>query len=75
MPELYYLKKNVVSPEECKELIDLIMGDLTPDLRPNYMHKGILNRDLYSEEKTEYEPLRRAVKICNDTFVANYEGR
>lgn len=73
MPDLYYLKKNVVTQEECDALIELILSDLTPDLRPNYMHKGILNKDLFNKEIQEYEPLRRAVNICNDTFLANYD--
>lgn len=72
MPELYYLEKNVVTEDERKALIDVIMSDLTPDLRPHYMHKGILNVDLYKEENKVYEPLRRAVNICNETFLANY---
>ena len=73
MPDLFYLEKNVITEEERLALIDLIMSDLTPDLRPHYMHKGILNRDLFKEENTMYEPLRRAVNICNDTFLKNYK--
>jgi hypothetical protein len=72
MPELYYLEKNVITAEERKELIELILSDLTPDLRPHYMHKGMLNADVFQKENLVYEPLRRAVKICNDTFLQNY---
>lgn len=73
MPDLYYLEKNVLNKEELEFLTSFTMDNLTPDLRPHYMHAGPVMTGFVDKEDSRFDCLRRAVDICHDTFVKNYE--
>jgi hypothetical protein len=73
MPDLYYLEKNVLSQEELEFLTSFTMDNLTPDLRPFYLHSGPVMTGFHDKEDSRFDALRRAVDICHDTFVKNYE--
>lgn len=72
MPDLYYLEKNVLSKEEMDDLIAFIDKNLEPDYRPGYEHAGMTVQDVYHSDDKIYDSLRKAVKICSETFTKNY---
>jgi hypothetical protein len=74
MPDLYYLEKNVLTPEECVELAEHIESTSEDDYRPNYKHSGMLLYDFLAGEVPEpMVPIRRALKIASKVFTENYE--
>jgi hypothetical protein len=72
MSKVFYLEKNVITPEERESLISMILEDLQADQRPHYMGKGFQNHDLFNLGNESHEPLRKVVKICGDTFLDKY---
>lgn len=74
MPELFYLEKNVLTPEECEALAKHIDDNSQEDYRPHYRHSGILLYDILAGEVPEpVIPVRRALKVANKTFKEHYE--
>lgn len=76
MPEIYYLEKNVLSSEECLALSEHIESTSEADHRNYYRHSGILIYDILAGTvPAPVEPVRRALKIANKTFIDNYTFR
>ena len=74
MPEIYYLEKNVLTPEECRALAEYIEANSQDDHRDHYKHSGMLVYDyLAGEVPPEMVPVRRALKLANKVFTENYE--
>ena len=69
---LYHLVKNALSPAEIEALYKYVHVDTEPDRRPNYTHKGITIQDFYESSSPEILSLHRAIEICHNTFVNNY---
>ena len=74
MSNVYYLEKNVLNEEECLALSSLIDANSVPERRFNYRHFPILLWDILASDgiPSELEPVRRAIKIANETFIKNY---
>lgn len=73
MPELYYLEKNAITPEEIDALLKYIDGHLEEDYRDYYDHAAFEWSDMYHSPELEHQAMRKAIKICYDTFTKNYE--
>jgi len=74
MPELFYLKKNVLTPEECETLMNYIENNSEEDYRPHYRHSGMLWQDIARGVAPEEHMLvAKALKLADKTFKENYE--
>ena len=74
MPELYYLEKNVLSPEECKILAEYIESNSEDDYRPHYKHSGMLWQEIATNNAPEEHMLvAKALKLADKTFKENYK--
>lgn len=74
MPDLYYLKKNVLSAEECKTLANYIEANSQDDYRPHYKHSGMLWQEIATNTAPEEHMLvAKALKLADKTFKENYE--
>jgi hypothetical protein len=74
MSDLYYLEKNVLTAEECSALIEHFKDNSEDDYRPGYKHSGLYAHELLlgTGLPGPVSPIRRAIKICHDTFTNNY---
>lgn len=76
MPELYYLEKNVLTPQECANLSSFFESNSQEDYRDHYRHSGVLIYDILAGTVPwQVEPIRRALKLANKVFTENYEFR
>lgn len=74
MPEIYYLERGVLTPEECLKLVGHIAATAEADYRPGYQHSGILIYDILAGEvPPAVAPIRKAIKIANSVFKKNYK--
>lgn len=74
MPELFYLRKNVLTHEECSLLAEYIENNSGEDYRPHYRHTGMLFQDVITSNiPVEMIPIQRALRVANKTFINNYE--
>lgn len=73
MSEIYYLEKNVLTPDECRALSAYIESNSSQDHRDHYKHSGILVYDILAGVvPDELYPIRRALLLANKIFTENY---
>lgn len=72
MPELYYLKENALTDEECEQIATYIKNNSQDDHRDYYLHAPFLVQDFYKEATPELSILKKAIRTCNDVFTSNY---
>lgn len=73
MSEIYHLKRNVLTAEECQALSSYIENNSIPDHRPHYRHSGMLVYDILAGTvPDELIPVKRALLLANKVFTENY---
>lgn len=73
MPDLYYLEKNVLTPEECEILKTYIENNSEEDYRPHYRHSGMYWQDIVTgKAPEEHMMLGKVLKLADQIFKKNY---